>query len=126
MIRLSQRLAYEALAATLAAHELALIVGVPTSIQSVPGAYLVSTVLEVMPNRLVSRLRPTLTLVEAWQDSEASEWAIVDLVDDIAPALVGPLADVCRSTIEAITYGWRDISGVTYRVADLSVVLTQM
>lgn len=126
MIRLSQRLAYEALAATLAVHDLQMIVGVPTSVQSLPAAYLVSTVLEVLPNRLVSRLRPTLTLAVSLQDTEASEWAIVDLVDAIVPALVAPLADVCRSTIEAITYGWRDISGVTYRIADLSLVLTQM
>lgn len=126
MIRLSQRLAYEALATTLAAHDLALTIGVPPSIQSVPAAYLVSTVLEVMPNRWVSRLRPTLTLVVPWQDTESSEWAILDLVDAIAPALVAPLADICRATVESVTYGWRDISGVTYRIADLSLVLTQM
>lgn len=121
-----QRAAYSALATTLATHDLALHIGVPTAIQSLPAAYLVSTMIEVTPNRYVSRLRPTLTLCVAWQDQQESEWQIVDLVDLVAPSLLGTISSVCRATIETVSYGWRDISGATYRVADLGLVLSQM
>lgn len=121
-----QRAAYDALGTTLAAHGLVLQIGVPRALHATPGAYLVSSVVEVTPSRLVSRLRPRLTLAVAWQDQEAAEYAIVDLVDSVAPALLAPLADVCRSTIETVAYDWRDVGGVVYRVADLVLILSQM
>lgn len=121
-----QRAAYEALAATLALSDVNLIIGLPTAIQALPGAYLVSSQIEVTPNRYVSRLRPTLTLVVGWQDQAEAEWEIVDLVDLIAPSLLGTLESVCRASIETVTYTWREFSGVSYRVADITLVLSQM
>jgi hypothetical protein len=128
-----QRLAYDALAAAIAPIGLTLLVGEPASIQTLPGCYLVSTVIEVPPNRalgvgtaFVSRLRPTVTLVVARQDASAAEYQIIDLVDQVSPFMFGPLADVCRSSIETVSYGWRAIGGIEYRVADLSLVLSQM
>lgn len=121
-----QRAAYEALAAVLAGHGLVLSIGVPQALQATPGAYLVSTVVEVTPSRLVSRLRPTLTLAVGLQDPDVAEWAIVDLVDLIAPSLLESLSDVCRASIETVTYAWTDIGGVVYRTADLSLILSQI
>lgn len=121
-----QRAAYEALAATLAEQSLTLMIGVPTALQALPAAYLVSTQIEVTPNRYVARLRPTLTLAVAWQDQKEAEWQIVDLVDLVAPSLLGTIQSVCRASIETVTYSWRDVGGITYRVADLGLVLSQM
>jgi hypothetical protein len=121
-----QRAAYEALAATLAEHSLTLMIGQPRALQVLPAAYLVSAQIEVTPNRYVARLRPTLTLAVAWQDETEAEWQIMDLVDRVAPSLLGSISSVCRATIETVTYTWREIGGVTYRVADLGLVLSQM
>jgi hypothetical protein len=125
---ISQRAAYDALAERLVSVDLDLIVGVPTALHRLPAAYLTSTVVEIAPPRqLVARLRPTLTLAVPWQEQGAAEYAIVDLVDAVLMALWSPpLEDVCRCQIETVSYGWRDVSGVTYRVADLSLVLSQL
>lgn len=124
-MRIDQRAAYDALATTLAGHGLQLIIGVPTALQALPAAYLVSTQIEVV-STFVVRLRPTLTLAVAWQDQAAAELAIVDLVDLIAPDLYAPLANVCRAAIETVSYGWRNHGGIDYRIADLVLVLSQM
>jgi len=114
--------------------DLALLIGVPASIQSLPAAYLVSTVIAVAPpatfgapRQRVGRLRPQLTLAVAWQDQTAAEWQIVDLVDVAALALItAPLDDVCTATIETVTYGWKSIGGIDYRTADLALILSQL
>ena len=129
-----QRAAYTALAARLATVDLTLLIGVPTAIQALPAAYLVSTVIAVAPpatfgapRQRISRLRPTLTLAVAWQDQTAAEWQIVDLVDVVALAIIdAPLADVCTATIETVTYGWKDVGGITYRTADVALILSQL
>jgi hypothetical protein len=125
---ISQRLAYLALAERLVSVDLDLIVGVPTALHRMPAAYVTSTVVEIAPPRqLVSRLRPTLTLAVPWQEQGAAEFAIVDLVDAVLLSLwSAPLDDVCRCNVETVSYGWRDVSGVTYRVADVSLVLSQL
>jgi hypothetical protein len=125
---ISQRAAYMALAERLVSVDLDLIVGVPTALHRLPAAYVTSTVVEIAPPRqLVARLRPTLTLAVPWQDPGGAEYGIIDLVDAVLLSVwSAPLDDVCRCAIETVSYGWRDVSGVTYRVADLSLVLSQL
>jgi hypothetical protein len=130
MIR--QRAAYDALAARLELADLDLLIGVPTAIHRTPAAWVTSTVIEVPPERtfaapLRSRLRPTLTLAVSWQDQHEAEWQIVDLVDQVLAILwAEPLEDVCTARIETVTYDWRSIGGIDYRIADLSLVLSQL
>jgi hypothetical protein len=129
---IQQRAAYTALAVRLELAGLDLLIGVPTAIHRTPAAYVTSTVIEIPPERtfaapLRTRLRPTLTLAVPWQDQHEAEWQIVDLVDIVLSTLWSEsLEDVCVARVETVTYDWRDVGGITYRVADLSLVLSQL
>ena len=123
----NQAAAYTALGVRMAQLEVPLLIGVPRAVHQPPVGYLTSTVVEVLPSGLVTRLRPTLTLVVDFKDQEAAEFEIVVLVDHVAAGIMdAPLEDVCRARIETVTYDWRTVGGIDYRVADLSMVLSQL
>lgn len=130
---MNQRAAYEALAARLGTIALVMGIGVPRSLQTAPAAFVVAT--GILPGARATfggtvqpwSIRPTLTLAVPWQDQTEAEWQIVDLVDLVVPALIRtPLDDVCRCAIETILYDWRAVGGVDYRVADLTLLLSQV
>lgn len=125
MALFQQRAAYDALGARLAALDLEMLLGVPPAIQRRPGAFLVSAQVTGPPRTFaLAGLRPVLTLVVANQDTSAAEYQIVDLVDLVANDLHGAdLESVCKCSVESINYGWRDLGGIEYRVADVQLVL---
>lgn len=126
-MNIDQRAAYEALKARMAALGVPMVVGVPTSMQASPGAYLASVQIVFDEKFQTTRLRPVLTLAVSQQDATDSEWAIVDLVDLVMTDLGNAKLDgVCRCRMEGATYSWRLLGSVDHRVADIQMILSQL
>ena len=128
MATFAQRAAYDALADRLSLLDLDLLIGLPRVIQRVPAAYLSSVQVTGPPGMFApTALRPTLTLLVNWQENAAAEYQLIDLVDLVANDLHrAQLASICKCSIETINYDFRDVGGIAYRVADFTLVLSQL